>query len=128
VPLFHPINPWIRVLLEKLTVHSVSQDIPRLFLEPEGLFRVNYSPPEPDKSNPHPHTYFPKIYFNITLPLRLGLLSGLFNSGFQTTILYAFLISSMTAACPALLDLIILIIFSEECKLTWLSIQFTTEM
>jgi hypothetical protein len=33
--------------------------------------------------------------------LRLGLPSGLFSSGFQTNILYAFLVSPLRATCPA---------------------------
>jgi hypothetical protein len=52
--------------------------------------------------------------------LRLGIPSGLFHSGISTNILYAFLFAPIRSTCPAhliLLDLIILIILGEECKL-----------
>jgi hypothetical protein len=52
--------------------------------------------------------------------LRLGLPSGLFPSGFNTKIVYAFRFGTMRATCPAHLtplNLIILFIPSEEYKL-----------
>jgi hypothetical protein len=61
-------------------------------------------------------SYFPKIHSNIIFYLCPGLSSGLFPSGFPTRILYAFLIYSMHATCPAQLihlDLITLIILDK---------------
>jgi hypothetical protein len=51
--------------------------------------------------------------------LRLGFPSGFLPSDFSTKILYSFHFSANLATCPAhliLLDLIILIILSGECK------------
>jgi hypothetical protein len=61
--------------------------------------------------------------FNIILSLRFSLSSDLFPSGFPSNILYAFLFSAIRATCPTnliLLDLIIIIILGEKCKL-WIS-------
>jgi hypothetical protein len=51
--------------------------------------------------------------------LCLGLLNGLFPSGFPTNNLYTFLFSPIRATCPAyliLIDLIILIVLGENYK------------
>jgi hypothetical protein len=44
-------------------------------------------------------SYISKIYFNIVHPLRLGLPSGIFPSGFPTNTIYAFLLSPIRATC-----------------------------
>ena len=77
---------------------AASQEIPRLFMEPEG-------------SLPHSQVLATSWRSILILfsHLRLGLLSDLFPSGFPTKILYTRLISPICATCPAhliLLDLI----------------------
>jgi hypothetical protein len=65
-------------------------------------------------------SYLVKIHFHIIHPLRLGLLSDLFPSGFLINILYAPVFSPIRATCPAyliLFDLIILIVLGGEHKL-----------
>jgi hypothetical protein len=52
------------------------------FMEPEGSYQIS-----PIHTIP---SYLSKIHFNIVHPLRLGLPSGLFPSGFPTNILYAY--------------------------------------
>jgi hypothetical protein len=59
-------------------------------------------------------SYLSKIHLLIVHPIRLGLTSGLFASGFPTNILYAFFFFLMRATCPVdliLLDLIIQIMY-----------------
>jgi hypothetical protein len=79
------------------------QKIPSNFKEPEGSSPCSQEPsagpsPEPLRSSPHTiPSYLSKIHFNIVHHLRLGLPSGLFPSGFPTTIWYAFLVSPMVA-------------------------------
>jgi hypothetical protein len=64
-------------------------------------------------------SYLCKIHLNVIHLLRLRIPIGLFLSRFPTNKLYAFLFS-IRATCSAhliLIDLTILIIFGEECKL-----------
>jgi hypothetical protein len=65
-------------------------------------------------------SYLSKIHLNLSSHLLLGVSTGLFPSGLQTNILYAFLFSKITATCPVhyiLLNSIILNILGEEYKL-----------
>jgi hypothetical protein len=52
----------------------------------------------------------------LSIQLRLGLLSGLFASGFPTSKLYTFLLSPIRAKCPAHVILIYLIILIKLCE------------
>jgi len=110
---------WSRVLENEIITQLVRK-LP--FMELEG---VHKSPPlAPILSQPNPfHTFppcFPKIHSSIP-SLHVGLPSHLSSSGFLTKILYAFLISPMCATCCLthliLINLIILTVFGEVCKL-----------
>jgi len=77
-------------------------------MEPEGSLPCSQHPttgpyPEPDEPNPQIHTL---KSIHISSHLRLVLPSRLFPSGFPTEILYAFLISSLSATCLAHLILL----------------------
>jgi hypothetical protein len=54
--------------------------------------------PEPAESSPQLHTLF--LILSITIHVRLGLLSGLFPSYFQTKVLNLFLISPVVLHAP----------------------------
>jgi hypothetical protein len=92
-------------------------------MEPEGSLPCSQEPstdpyPETDRSNPY-HPILRSILI-LSTHLHVGLPSGLFLSGFPTNILHTFLVSPISATCPAhliLLHLIILIMFGEEYKL-----------
>ncbi|KDR16625.1 hypothetical protein L798_09464 [Zootermopsis nevadensis] len=94
------------------------------FMEPEGSLPYSQEPalvPILNQRNPV-HTTpscFSKTHFNIIIPPRLILPSGLFPSGLPINTLYAFLFSPMWATCPAhlILDLISLIVCGEEYNL-----------
>jgi len=97
----------------KTISHSASQETARLLWIPKVHYSDHNSPPLVRilrQRNPV-HTfpsYFPKRSIIILsspdnctyIHLRLGLTSGLFPSGFPTTIIYAFLIPTLHATCP----------------------------
>jgi hypothetical protein len=88
-------------------------------VKPEGPLSCRQKPangpyPEPSESSTH-HTL--KTILILSFNLRLWLPTGLWLSDFSTKILYAVLISYMSATCLAnlmLLDLTILLIYGEE--------------
>jgi len=86
-------------------------------MDPKVHYHAHKSPPPVLTVNEtHPVHNFSLPYSNISSHLRLGLVSGLFNSGLTTKILYASLISHMRAKCPfhqILIDLITLYHFTE---------------
>jgi len=90
-------------------------------MEPEDSLQCSQEPatgpyPQPDASSPHLPTWLSSY-------LQLGILNGLFPSGFLTKILFAFLTSPMCATwlihlVMDLMDLITLITYSDSCVVT----------
>jgi hypothetical protein len=103
---------------------AAAQELPSILWNPKVHHRVQKNRPlAPILSQINPvHTTPSYLRFMLILftHVRLGLPSGLFLFNFPTNILYAFLISPISTACPAhliLLHLIILIMFGKEYKL-----------
>ena len=104
---------------------SASQEIPHIWQNPKFHHRIHKRLPtvlilsQINTVHAFPNNSL-KIYFNIISHLRLDLPTGLFPSGFHTTILYTTLLSpSIRATCPAhliLFDMITRIIFDEGCQ------------
>jgi hypothetical protein len=109
-------NNWLHaaVILEKLTVAQLLKKFPEFYRNRRFITVITRARHLSLSWTSHPISLWS---IEISYHLQLGLPSGLFPSGFSTKILYPFIISPISAKYPAhliLLDLITLIIFSEE--------------
>jgi hypothetical protein len=102
---------------------AATQELPRILWNPKVQYRVHRAFPLVSilsKIINPVQTVSLRSILILSTHLRHGLPSGLFPPGFPTNILYALFFSPIRATCPApliLLDLIILIILGEKCKL-----------
>ena len=120
----HLLTPCCRVLLEKLTGLQLVKKFPafygtrRFITALTSVRHLSLSCASPIQSTyPHPTSW--RSILILSTHLRLGLLSGLFPSGFPTKTLYAHLPSTIRATCPAhliLLDFITHTILGEEYR------------
>jgi len=102
---------------------SASQEIPLIVWNPTVHYLIHNPPLVPILSQlhpvrtPHPTSWIPILI--LSSPLRLGLPSGLFPSGFPTKTLHTPLLSPISATCPAqiiLLDFITWTILDEQYR------------
>ena len=116
------LTPWCRVLLEKLTGLQLVKKSPafygtRRFITALTSVRHLYLSWVSPIQCKYPHPTSWRSILILSIHLRLGLLSGLFPSGFPTKTLYAPISSPIRATCPAhliLLDFITRAILGEE--------------
>ena len=118
------LTPWCRVLLEKLTGLQLVKKFPafhgtrRFITALTNVRHLSLSWASPVQSiYPHPTSW--RSILILCTRLRLGLLNGLFPSGYPTKTLYTPLSSPIRATCPAhliLLDFITRTILDEEYK------------
>ena len=117
------LTPWRRVLLEKLTGFAANQEIPRILWNPKVHYRTHKChPPVPILSKlhlvPQPLPTSWRSILILSYHLRLGLLNGLFPSGFPSKNL-VHTSPFIRATCPAhviLLDFITRTILGEEYR------------
>ena len=127
------LTPWCRVLLEKLTGLQLVKKFPafnrtrRFITALTSVRQLSLSWVSPIQPiYPHPTSW--RSILILSTHLRLGLLSGLYPSGFPTKTLYTPLSSPIRATCPAhliLLDFITLTILGEEYNATQCKLEMT---
>jgi hypothetical protein len=71
------LTPWSTVLLQKLTSLCSRQEIPHIFMEPEGSLPYSQVPttcpyPEPTPPSPQHPLQLPEDHLNIILPSMSG--------------------------------------------------------
>jgi hypothetical protein len=125
------LTPWSTILLDKLIVQYVSQEIPWLLWNPKAHCRVHKSPPPvPILSQMNQiQTYFPKIHFSIIFPSEPRPIEWTLSFGLPNQNFVRIAQLPMHATCPAhlvLLDLIILIISGGVQIMELLIMQFST--
>jgi hypothetical protein len=84
---------------------TASQEIPRILWKPKVHYRIHKCPPPVSILSQLNPVHTPTSYF-LKIHLHLGLLSGLFPSGFHTKTLHTSILSPTRATCPAHLILL----------------------
>jgi hypothetical protein len=119
------LNPWSRIILEKLTGPQLVKKFPAFYATRRFITafttarQLSLTSARSIQSTPLHSTSWRSALI-LAFHICLGLPSRLFHSGFHTKFLYATLLSPIRATCPTphliLLDLTTRIIFGEEYR------------